>query len=178
MSHDRGGNHAYKGDRHGCAPRSLRPGHSVDGRRRDGIRRRVGDRRRPGTRRPGRGVPADVQRHGSGVRDGTDKGEAQLENRFGPFGPIHIEIDCLKVVANTAFMSGTVTHVGDPTLGIFEGSKAFFAVQDNGEGPDSPPDRLSFALFTGETTGPSCEEILDLAFVFTVEDGNIQVRSS
>jgi hypothetical protein len=74
-------------------------------------------------------------------------------------------------------MSGSVTHVGDPTLGIFEGSKAFFAVQDNGEGPADPPDLMSFALFTGETTGPTCEEISDIAFVFAVEDGNIQVRA-
>jgi hypothetical protein len=109
--------------------------------------------------------------------DGADSGQAQVQNRFGPFGPIHIEIDCLRVVANIAFMSGSVTHVGDPTLGIFEGSKAFFAVQDNGDGPTGPPDLMSFALFTGETTGPTCEEISDIAFVFAVEDGNIQVRA-
>jgi hypothetical protein len=88
--------------------------------------------------------------------DGTDKGQGQIQNRFGPFGPIHIN---------------------DPTLGIPEDSKVFFAVQDNGEGPASPPDMLSFVLFTGEPTGPTCEEILDLAFAFAVEDGNIQVRS-
>lgn len=110
--------------------------------------------------------------------DGTDAGEAEVQNRFGPFGPIHIEIDCLKVIANVAFMSGSVKHINDPTLGIAEGSKVFFAVQDNGEGPASPPDMLSFVLFTGEPTGPTCEEILDLAFVFAVEHGNIQVQSS
>lgn len=110
--------------------------------------------------------------------DGTDQGEAQVENRFGPFGPIHIEIDCLKVVGNSAYMSGFVKNITDPTLGIPEGSKVFFAVQDNGEGPESPPDMLSFVLFTGEPTGPTCEEILDLGFVFAVEDGNIQVRNS
>jgi hypothetical protein len=110
--------------------------------------------------------------------DGSDKGQAQVQNRLGPFGPIHIEIDCLRVIANTAFMSGSVKNIGDPTLGIFEGSKVFFAVQDNGEGPDSPPDLMSFTFFTGETTGPTCEEIFDIAFVFAVEDGNIQVRSS
>lgn len=53
----------------------------------------------------------------------------------------------------------------------------FFAVRDNGEGPASPPDQMSFLLFTGEPTGPSCEEIFDLEFVWTVEDDNIQVRS-
>jgi hypothetical protein len=109
--------------------------------------------------------------------DGTDKGQAQIQNRFGPFGPIHIEVDCLKVVGNTAFMSGFVKNITDPTLGIPEGSKTYFAVQDNGEGADSPPDLLSFVFFTGEQTGPTCEEILDTAFVFAVEDGNIQVRN-
>jgi hypothetical protein len=109
--------------------------------------------------------------------DGTDKGEAQVQNRIGPFGPIHIEIDCLKVVGNSAYMSGFVKNINDPTLGIPEDSKVFFAVQDNGEGAASPPDMLSFVLFTGEPTGPTCEEILDLAFVFAVEDGNIQVRN-
>jgi hypothetical protein len=109
--------------------------------------------------------------------DGTDRGEAQIQNRFGPFGPIHIEIDCLKVVGNSAYMSGFVKNITDPTLGITEDSKVFFAVQDNGEGPESPPDMLSFVLFTGEPTGPTCEEILDLGFVFAVEDGNIQVRN-
>ncbi len=109
--------------------------------------------------------------------DGTAKGEAQVQNRFGPFGPIHIEIDCLRVIGNSAFMSGSVKNIGDPTLGIAEDSKVFFAVQDNGEGLASPPDMMSFVLFTGTTTGPSCDEILDTAFVFAVEDGNIQVRS-
>ena len=109
--------------------------------------------------------------------DGTDKGQAEVQNRLGPFGPIHIEIDCLKVVGNTAYMSGFVKNITDPTLGIPEGSKTYFAVQDNGEGAESPPDLLSFVFFTGEQTGPTCEEILDTAFVFAVEDGNIQVRN-
>jgi hypothetical protein len=108
--------------------------------------------------------------------DGTDKGEAQVQNRLGPFGPIHIEIDCLRVIANTAFMSGFVKNINEPSGLIPEGSKAFFAVQDNGEGGDSPPDLLSFTFFTGTEEGPTCEEILDLGFAFVVEDGNIQVR--
>jgi hypothetical protein len=107
--------------------------------------------------------------------DGTVTGQAQLERHdLGTF--IHIEIDCLNVLGNIGVMSGIVTATNSPILPV--GSDELFAVQDNGEGPGAPADEITLAY---SDLGISCADITDPGlldpFLFTIENGQIQVRS-
>jgi len=105
--------------------------------------------------------------------DGTITGEAQLDNRASGARD-HFEIDCLNVLGDIAVMSGTIRSSIDPTL---VGTDVLFAVRDNGEGPDAPPDEISLAL-TG--FGIACTDITDPAslepFLVPIEQGQVQVR--
>lgn len=107
--------------------------------------------------------------------DGTASGNAQLENRTNGFRG-HIAIDCLNVLGNTAVMTGVVTSSTSPNIPV--GSDAFFAVQDNGEGPNAQPDEITSAYFF---LGIPCTYVTDPAqlalFFYTIETGEIQVSS-
>lgn len=117
--------------------------------------------------------------------DGTVKGHATLHNPAfnGTNGNqpymLQIDVSCLKVVGNIAYMGGTIRRTNDPSLL----DAVFFAVQDNGE-PGRGVDRISRVFFfdddpttTGDPqgcqnlpdpTGPSPDEL--------IESGNVQVR--
>jgi hypothetical protein len=105
---------------------------------------------------------------------GTVSGQAQLENRSSGFIG-HIQIDCLNVLGSVAVMSGEYTYSNFPDS---VGSDVFFAVRDNGEGPNFPPDQITLA-FTG--LGLTCADITDPAllapFLFSIEGGQIRVES-
>lgn len=74
--------------------------------------------------------------------DGTATGEAQVYPR-GLDAFAHITIDCMVLLpGNRAHMSGFVTQTSDPTVFI-PGEYVHFAVEDNGEGRASPPDRVT-----------------------------------
>jgi hypothetical protein len=106
--------------------------------------------------------------------DGTATGEAQLENRSSGFRG-HIQIDCLNVIANVALMTGVWTSSTSANIPV--GSDAFFAVRDNGEGPDAAADEITLTL---SGLGIACTDITDPAllgpFLVTIENGQIQVR--
>ena len=53
---------------------------------------------------------------------------------------VHIEIDCLRVVGNVAYMSGRITHSSNPAEGVV-GELNRWSVEDNGEPGDA--DRVS-----------------------------------
>ena len=77
--------------------------------------------------------------------DGTVRG--QVEIQFSdPALTLHVEVTCLSVSGNDAWIGGAVTHTSDPT-GHPEGMELFFRVQDNGEGANAPADRMS-GVFT------------------------------
>jgi hypothetical protein len=71
-------------------------------------------------------------------------GQAELHSRSADLR-VHIEIDCLQVVGNTATMSGSVTL--DNMNGAFVGDPIWFRVVDNGSGANSPPDLISRVSF-------------------------------
>ncbi len=102
--------------------------------------------------------------------DGTDKGQAQIVNRDIP-ATIHVSIDCLRVVATTAHMSGTITRSNNPTFPV--GGRFIFSVMDNGEGAAAPPDLITFAFLIPPAT--NCNNTT-LAPNQVVEHGNIQVH--
>ncbi len=104
--------------------------------------------------------------------DGTVNGHMVYQFRGGDDG-INMSIDCLNIIGNQATLSGTVTQVtGTPPSFIFEGQKAVFKVEDNGQGAGAPPDLISDVfLFPGATCHPSFPIVPYLPI-----DGNIQVR--
>jgi hypothetical protein len=105
--------------------------------------------------------------------DGSVSGEAQLNNRSSG-QKIHMAINCLSVVGNTAVASGVVT-ISDPT-GL-EGFTGVFAVQDNGEGKNSPGDRISLVFLFSPPTTVDCTTFTFADFPTSpIEGGNIQVK--
>jgi hypothetical protein len=76
-------------------------------------------------------------------------GQAELPSRASDLR-VHMVIDCLQVVGNTATMSGAVTLVNDNASGIIVGDPIWFRVVDNGSGANSQPDLISrVAFFSG-----------------------------
>lgn len=108
--------------------------------------------------------------------DGTVNGQAQVKNR-ATGQTLHIEIDCLNVIGNVAVVSGTATSATGPENS--DGDAEIFAVQDNGQGANAGPDRVTRAF---GNSGFVCSDITpaDVGFVSSllndVEGGNIQIR--
>ena len=102
--------------------------------------------------------------------DGTDRGEAQIVNRDVPV-KAHATIDCLRVMGNTAVLSGTIDRSDNPSIPA--GARMLITVMDNGEGSGSPPDMISFASLIGAAT--DCNNAM-LPPTQVVERGNVQVR--
>ena len=76
--------------------------------------------------------------------DGTSKGE--WTDQFGQGdGGIHVQIDCLFVQGNTAWVSGFITsgNVGGVDV---TGLPVITEVQDNGKSANDPPDLISFSF--------------------------------
>ena len=97
--------------------------------------------------------------------NGKVAGQAELRNQTTGV-VVHMDVVCLRVEGNTAFVSGTITNSNDPTL---EGRTVAFIAQDNGEGTNSPSDKLSMLAFA------NCSDLLVLD-LFDIQHGNIQVR--
>lgn len=108
--------------------------------------------------------------------DGSVTGQAQIDNRSVP-GRLHIKIDCLNVIGTSAVMSGTITSSTE--AGVPAGASSIFAVQDNGEGAGSAPDRITQQF---ANSGLVCTDItpsnvgLYTYLGRNVEAGNIQVH--
>jgi hypothetical protein len=106
--------------------------------------------------------------------DGTSKGELQL--RSPEFDVVvHLKIDCLRVVGNRAHMSGLITYTSNPDEAVV-GELNRLVVEDNGEGPDSPPDMVSGIPANPGNLNPETCETNTLLPNRVVQRGNIQVR--
>ncbi len=75
--------------------------------------------------------------------DGNGVAQGQLKATFSiPFEEkVHMELSCLAVDGNEAWIGGTVTK-SHPN-GTWLGRVFIVRFQDNGKGKDSPPDRMS-----------------------------------
>jgi hypothetical protein len=66
----------------------------------------------------------------------------------------HVEINCVRIVANEATLSGIITRSNDPTI---EGWEALFQIRDNGQGGRGEgPDLMSPVLLHEVGIGPDC----------------------
>lgn len=115
--------------------------------------------------------------HADGTVTGYAEGQPRQEgNRW------RIDVNCLKVVGNVALITGlTIDNEIDPSVIGWTGG---FAVEDNGQGPDDPPDRITQGFFgpdLGEVE-PGTVDCNDFGpadaepFFWIVEDGNLEVR--
>ena len=73
--------------------------------------------------------------------DGTVTGQAEVNN---PSFPIRVRfaIDCLEFDGNRVIAGGPVTYSSNPST-IAVGRFSVFAAEDNGEGAEAPPDRIT-----------------------------------
>jgi hypothetical protein len=113
--------------------------------------------------------------------DGRVKGSAVLHNpafkgENGQPYQLQINITCLKIIGNVAFLGGTTRRTNDPNLV----DAVYFSVQDNGE-PGRDRDKISRVFFFDDdptTTGDPqlCQGNVVGDFPLeTIESGNVQV---
>jgi hypothetical protein len=104
---------------------------------------------------------------------GNSSGQAELHSRASDLR-VHMDIDCLDVVGNTATMSGTVTLVNDNVSGITVGLPIWFRVVDN-KGTDSP-DLISRVGFFSGPGNPCTKDTPSLPANIPIEAGNVTVH--
>ena len=111
--------------------------------------------------------------HARVMPDGSVDGEYDNHNRQGGFVN-HGEIDCLRFLGpNGAVMSGPSERSTNPAAP--EGSISIFRVEDNGEGADDPPDRVSQLLIFPPGSAENCQTFTPATLIPLI-GGNIQVR--
>lgn len=101
--------------------------------------------------------------------DGTVTGQWQ-DTFFGRGNPalaVHVEIDCLVVVGNEAWVSGVITHPA-----FLAGLPAITRVSDNGTSANDPADQVSF---TSIDIGVTCTDQPDLP-LFDLINGQVTVQ--
>ena len=102
--------------------------------------------------------------------DGSVTG--QWTDQFGQGqGGIHVQINCLFVQGNEAWVSGIIT-TGNFNGADLSGLPVITRVQDNGESANDPPDQISFA-FIGNAN--PCTAARPLALV-PMTAGQVTVR--
>jgi hypothetical protein len=69
-----------------------------------------------------------AQPHRNGNVAGTVTGNAQVDFLAPNPGPLHIDVNCLEVVGNDAYISGTLTY---SAFGLTKGTEMLFGVQDD-----------------------------------------------
>ena len=111
--------------------------------------------------------------HARVMPDGSIEGEYDNHNRQGGFVN-HGDIDCLRFIdGNGAVMSGPAQRSTNPAAPA--GTRAIFRVEDNGEGADDLPDRVSQLIIVPEDSPSDCQTFTP-AILFPLVGGNIQVR--
>jgi hypothetical protein len=108
--------------------------------------------------------------------DGTTTGEARIDRKDLGIS-WNLEVTCLTVVGNTAWIGGIIRNARGPI--IQEGTVSYFYVIDNGEGADAPPDVAS-AVRINDLAGRD-QEFCDLRPLALppspIAHGNVQVRA-
>ena len=99
---------------------------------------------------------------------GSVKGQAEFQLRNVDLR-LHVDVDCLSVSGNRAWIAGVITESSDPTR---VGTRVLWEVVDNGEGSAAPPDQVSMPV---QFTAASCTTHPALALVDWT-NGNVQVQ--
>jgi len=84
-----------------------------------------------------------AQLHSGGNVAGIVTGNAQVVFVAPNGGPLHIDVNCLEVVGNDAYMSGTLAY---SAFGLTKGTEMLFGVQDDDSA--AKPDLISDIFFS------------------------------
>ena len=84
-----------------------------------------------------------AQPHSNGNVAGTVTGNAQVVFVAPNGGPLHIDVNCLEIVGNDAYMSGTLAY---SAFGLTKGTEMLFGVQDDDSA--AKPDLISDIFFS------------------------------
>jgi hypothetical protein len=106
--------------------------------------------------------------------DGSVKGQAEIH--FPSSGlNMHIDIQCLVVEGNEAWLSGPVTRSDRPD--VDPGTVFVWRVQDNGQGQDAPPDRVSNFFYRPWDNYPPdrCQRQTDFP-TFPWDNGSVRIH--
>lgn len=85
-----------------------------------------------------------------------------------------MDITCLSVNGNQAWLGGVITRSNDDYLPV--GFEFRWRVVDNGEGKNAAPDQLSYFLYGGPDTAAGCAGGSANNVLFDWTEGNVQVR--
>lgn len=107
---------------------------------------------------------------------GASSGQSQLDSRSLGLR-VHLSVTCLSVQGNVAIVSGAVSDSNMDGL-VAVGNSFIFAVMDNGEGANAPPDQISLITFTTPHTFDDCTPFVwaDFSPTIPIEAGNVQVH--
>jgi hypothetical protein len=103
-------------------------------------------------------------------RDGSVSGNAEFQFPSSNIS-LHVRINCLAIIGQNAYMSGTTTEQTD---GLAEGTEILFGVQDNDT--TGLPDLISDVFFSPGPTPFTCQTFH--ATPHYLVTGNVEVRSS
>jgi hypothetical protein len=109
--------------------------------------------------------------------DGSATG--QWTDMFGkdpdgnPLGGIHVEVDCLEVVGNQAWIGGVIKSGTSAGVDV-TGQRALTRVVDNGSSANDLPDQISFSFFPVDPA-ISCANRPDLVLL-VMTDGQVTVN--
>jgi len=106
---------------------------------------------------------------------GNARGEAEIHFPSDDVS-MHIDVQCLVVERNRAWLSGPVTRSDDPDTPL--GRVFLWQVQDNGEGQGAPPDRISNLIHRpGDNYPPDiCEQKWALQ-TYPWDDGSVRIST-
>lgn len=102
--------------------------------------------------------------------NGNGEVKGQFESHWGPEFMFHMDITCLVVVDNKAWLGGVTTRSNNDNYPV--GQQWVFSVVDNGEGANAAPDQLSY--FYG-VPADRCSRQYDIT-LFDWTSGNVQVK--
>jgi hypothetical protein len=107
------------------------------------------------------------------LSDGSVRGNAQLQARCSGV-TVHMEVFCLEVDGNEAWLTGEVTHIQPKELQGLLGLELTWRVQDSGPGRSAGPDWFSDRFYGIDESG-YCNERPDLPLEEWTY-GNIRVK--
>jgi hypothetical protein len=122
---------------------------------------------------PPPGTDANFSLSATQDADGTVRGqwEDTVFGRSVPAIALHVDIDCLVVVGNDAWVSGIIARPA-----VLAGLRANARVRDNGTSANDPPDQISLTFFPPAIDpGVSCEDQPDLPLLDLI-NGQVSVK--
>ena len=92
-----------------------------------------------------------AQLHKNGNLSGSVTGNAEIAFISKTIGQLHVSVNCLEVLGNDAYMSGTLTKAG---AGLAQGTEILIGVQDDDTA--AKPDLISDIFFSPSTPPATC----------------------